>query len=158
MIPQISSFIKEIPSKPTWGNKELITKLTAIDQSLSDSLKGDGKVIVTTAGKKAKVDVIKKYDILYVVLLGIPHYLLVYKVTEDTVYGLNFTSKERAHHTIHEIKNDRYFAGSFATNSYLGVSLDEAKDSFVRVFESKSEANLIFNKLKEHFRTSFNFK
>ena len=158
MLPQVKSLLEEINTKPSWGNKELINKITSMGQSISQQMKNDGTATVFETSKKTKVETIKKYDVLYLSLVGSPHYYLVHQVDGDMVYGVLFSSKNKPSHSIHEITNDRFFSGSYGTNSYLPVSLEEAKDAFVRVFESRSEADLIFKKVKDHFKSVLKLK
>ncbi len=158
MIPQIDKFLKKLETKPNWGSKELIQEVNGMGQSISQQLKNEGKAVVVDSSKKTKVGMIKKYDILYLPLVGIPHYFLVHQVIENTVYGVIFSSKNKASHTIHEIQYDRFFIGSYATTSYLSCDLDESLDSFVRVYESKKEADLIFKKIKEYYKNILKIK
>lgn len=158
MLPQIQSLIDEIGTKPNWGSRELIPKVTSIGQSISQDLKNNGTATILSSSKKTKVEVIKKYDILYLTLIGVPHYFLVHQVDGDMVYGIIFSSKNKPSHSIHEITNDRFFVGSYGTNSYFPVPLEEAKEAFVRVFESRTEADVIFKKVKDHFKNVLKLK
>jgi hypothetical protein len=158
MLPQIQSLIDEIATKPNWGTRELVPKVTSMGQSISQQMKNNGTATIVESSKKTRVELIKKYDILYLSLVGIPHYFLVHQIDGDVVYGVIFSSKNKLSHSIHEITNDRFFVGTYGTNSYLPVSLEEAKESFVRVFESRSEADVIFKKVKDHFKNVLKLK
>lgn len=158
MLEQVESIIKEFSSKPTWGQKEIAAKLTSLGYSITNQLKDDGKLIAIRSSKKMKVETIKKYDILYLAIMGFPHYFLVHKIVEDTVYGIVFSSKSHINHSLHEIQHDRFFLGNYATNGYFGISVEEAKTAFVRVFESRKEADEIFTKVKTHFKDVFGFR
>lgn len=159
MLQQIESLIAEVNSKPSWGAKELLPKLQSTSQKIEEQLQAEGKLIqVASSKKKTKVKVIKKYDVLYLPLTGLPHYFLVHKVEKDVVYGIIFTSTNKPEHCIHEIVEDRVLEGSFATCTYFSVSLPEALDSFIRVYESKKEADEIFTKLRAHYKSVFNLK
>jgi len=87
--------------------------------------------------------------------MGVPHYFLVHKVIDQVVYGIVFTSTNKPAFCIHEVKKDRILEGSFATNSYLSISLDQALNSYIRTYETKSEANEIFSKVTAHFKVLF---
>ncbi|CAB4219016.1 hypothetical protein UFOVP1604_99 [uncultured Caudovirales phage] len=159
MIQQIDVLIKDINTKPNWSAKELAPKLQSLSHQLENQLQADGKVVnFTGASKKSKVKVIRKYDLLYLAIVGVPHYFLIHKIDRDTVFGIIFTSTNKPEHCIHEVLEDRILEGSFATCTYFTVSLAEAMDSFIRVYESKKEADDIFVKVKAHYKTVFNFK
>jgi len=159
MIQQVDALIKDINTKPNWSAKELAPKLQSLSHQLENQLQADGKVVnFTGASKKSKVKVIRKYDLLYLAIVGVPHYFLIHKIDRDTVFGIIFTSTNKPEHCIHEVLEDRILEGSFATCTYFTVSLAEAMDSFIRVYESKKEADDIFVKVKAHYKTVFNFK
>ena len=159
MIQQIESLIKEINTKPQWGSKELTPKLQSVSDQLEKQLEASGKVVAFKGtNKKSKVSVLKKYDLLYLAIVGVPHYFLIHKIDKDTVFGIIFTSTNKPEHCIHEVAEDRILEGSFATCTYFTVSLAEAMDSFIRVYESKKEADDIFVKVKAHYKLIFNFK
>lgn len=159
MIQQIDVLIKDINTKPNWSAKELAPKLQSLSHQLENQLQTEGKVVnFTGASKKSKVKVIRKYDLLYLAIVGVPHYFLIHKIDRDTVFGIIFTSTNKPEHCIHEVMEDRILEGSFATCTYFTVSLAEAMDSFIRVYESKKEADDIFVKVKAHYKTVFNFK
>jgi len=159
MIQHIDVLIKDINTKPNWSAKELAPKLQSLSHQLENQLQTEGKVVnFTGASKKSKVKVIRKYDLLYLAIVGVPHYFLIHKIDRDTVFGIIFTSTNKPEHCIHEVMEDRILEGSFATCTYFTVSLAEAMDSFIRVYESKKEADDIFVKVKAHYKTVFNFK
>jgi hypothetical protein len=158
MIPEIEKLLKEIDGKPSWGSKELHSKITSASQKILDQLKKDGQIISVSSTKKIGVDYIRKYDIIYVPLMGIPHYFLVHKVEGEIVYGINFTSSGDICHAMHKVEEDRNLLNSYATNCYLCVELEEAKKSFIRIYESKREADLIFKKVTEHYKKILNLK
>lgn len=155
MIKQFDDLIKDLGSKPTWSAKELLPKLQSATQQIQAQLQDQGKIVNMTSAKKSKVNVIKKYDLLYAPTMGIPHYFLVHKIVDQAVYGIVFTSNERPAFCIHEVKDDRVLEGSFATNTYFAISLDQALECFVRTYESKSEADAIFRKVAAHYLTIF---
>jgi hypothetical protein len=158
MLHQIEKLITEIGSKPSWGTKELMPKIQSASQLIEDQLQTEGKIVSIISRKKNKVKAIKKYDVLYLPLIGIPHYFLVHKIETDIVYGVIFTSTNKPEHFLCEVVEDRILEGSFVTTAYLSVSLDEALESFIRVYESKKEADEIFTKIKLHYKTLFNLK
>lgn len=155
MIKQLEDLLKDIGSKPTWSAKELIPKLQATSSQIQNQLQDDGKIVNVTSSKKTKVQVLKKYDILYAPLVGIPHYFMIHKIVDQVVYGIIFTSTDKPAFSIHEVKADRVLEGSFATNTYLSMELSQALDCFIRVYESKTEADLIFKKVADHYRNIF---
>lgn len=157
MIQQIQTLISEISNKPTVSGKDLVNKLTSMSNSIESSI--DSKSIISIkSGKLTKVDIIKRYDIIYCSILGgIPHYLIVDKVVDDKVYCVCTTSTVKDYLILHEITGDRIFKGNYATNTYFCISLKEAKNSFVRVYEDKREAIQIFNKIKKYYKNMFNF-
>lgn len=158
MIKQIDDLVKDLGSKPTWSAKELLPKLQSVSSQLETQLNAGGQIVNVIGGKKTKVQVIKKYDVLYVPAVGVPHYFLVHKVVNQVVYGIIFTSTDKPAFCIHEVKKDRTLEGSFATNSYLSVDLPQALNSFIRVYESKTEADQIFAKVLEHYHELFKIK
>lgn len=158
MIQQIDDLLKELNSKPTWSAKELLPKLHSVSAHLEKQLTAGGQIVNVTSGKKNKVQVIKKYDVLYLPLVGIPHYFLVHQVVGQVVYGIIFTSTDKPAFCVHEVKKDRIFEGSFATNTYLAVDLPQALGCFIRTYESKAEADLIFTKVIDQYRSLFKIK
>lgn len=155
MIQPLETLIKEINSKPSWGSKELITKIQSTSNQITDRLDKEGKIMSIVGAKKNKVSIIKKYDLLYAPTMGIPHYFLVHKVIDEAVHGIIFTSTNKPAFCIHEVKSDRILEGSFATHTYMAVDLTVALECFVRTYESKTEADLIFKKVSEHYLSIF---
>ena len=123
MIQQVDALLKDINTKPNWSAKELAPKLQSLSHQLENQLQADGKVVnFTGASKKSKVKVIRKYDLLYLAIVGVPHYFLIHKIDRDTVFGIIFTSTNKPEHCIHEVLEDRILEGSFATCTYFTVS------------------------------------
>lgn len=158
MIKQVDDLVKDLGSKPTWSAKELLPKLQSLSSQIENQLAGGGQIVNVVGGKKTKVNVIKKYDVLYVPVVGVPHYFLVHKIVNQVVHGIIFTSTNKPEFCIHEVKKDRNLEGSFATNTYMSVDLAKAMDNFIRVYESKAEADLIFSLVTEHYRDLFKIK
>lgn len=155
MIQQLEDLSKHIATKPTWSAKDLVSKIQGLNAKIVNALADSGQLINIVGGKTNKVASVKKYDVLYVQAMGVPHYFLVHKVIDQVVYGIVFTSTNKPAFCIHEVKKDRILEGSFATNSYLSISLDQALNSYIRTYETKSEANEIFSKVIAHFKTLF---
>lgn len=130
--------------------------LPSLDKGdMLNKLKGLGETI-DVPPRCTPVLNLKKYDIVYVETFGIgPHYVLVHRVTEDSIYGVVLTSKTRVH-TMCPLEGDRVLQGGFATNTYMCFELETCKNLFVRVYESKREADKIFRKLKAFYKESFN--
>jgi hypothetical protein len=155
MIHEIEKFIKgELSSKPTWSSKELTAKLQSISTKLSEVLEDEGKIVSVSSSKRHTVSVLKKYDIIYVSAIGVPHYFMVHRVVGEIVYGVIFTTKTHDHFFLHIVKGDRIF-GNVVSNTYLSISKELALKSYIRVYEDKKEAEEIFRKLKDHYRTLF---
>lgn len=155
MIQQLEDLSKHIATKPTWSAKDLVSKIQGLNAKMANALADSGQLINIVGGKTNKVASVKKYDVLYVPAMGVPHYFLVHRVIDQVVYGIVFTSTNKPAFCIHEVKKDRILEGSFATNSYLSISLDQALNSYIRTYETKSEANEIFSKVIAHFKTLF---
>jgi len=156
MIHEIEKFIKgELASKPTWSSKELTTKLQSISNKITETLEDEGKIVSVSSSKKYTVSVLKKYDIVYVSAIGVPHYFMVHRIVGEIVYGVIFTTKTHDHFFLHTVKGDRIFEGNVVSNTYLSISKDLALKSYIRVYEDKKEAEEIFRKLKAHYRTLF---
>jgi hypothetical protein len=137
-------------SKPTFSGKEVLQKVQETETKLK------GKLIGCEPRVKV-VDEIKKYDVLFVMTIGIPHYLLVHRVTTDKVYGVVLSSKDKAH-KVCEIGVDRYFKGNFVTNTYMSFDLAYCKERFARKFENRKEADLIFRNVKTFYKDAMNLK
>lgn len=152
---KIEVLIKELMLKPSWGSKDVIEKLRNMRNSIGNSMKD--VIDMIPSPKKIKVDAVKKYDVLYLAVLGVPHYFLVHRVAEDTVTGIIFSSKDKSH-SIYQIQKDRFFKHSYATSTYLSVDLEDALSSFVRVYENRSEADLIFNMVRDFYTKALNTK
>lgn len=146
-------FLKFANSKTSFGHIELKQKIESVFNPLIEKLKTDDKVVVQDGMKRVvPTDILKKYDVIYIPCFGMPHYVLVWKVAEDVLYGVVLSSTQ-APHNIHIIEKDRFFKGKFATNSYITHPLSECLKNFVRVYESKIEADTIFKKIKEYYKT-----
>jgi hypothetical protein len=158
MLPEIEKLVKEIEGKPSWGSKELVTKINSASQKIIEQLRKDGQIISLSSTKKIEVEYIKRYDVIYVPLMGVPHYFIVHKVEGEVVYGVNFTSSGDMCHAMHKVEEDRNLLNSYAANGYLCVNLEEAKKSFIRVYESKKEADVIFKKITDHYKKILNLK
>ena len=155
MISQIEALTKSLASKPTWSAKDLVPKLQSVSTLIENELNENGKILNVSSSKRTKVQVIKKCDILYLPLVGIPHYFLVHKIIGDLVYGTIFTTTYKPEFCIHEVKQDRILEGSFACNTYFCVDLNQAKESFIRAYESKTEASIIISKTTSHYKRLF---
>lgn len=157
MIKEIQDLANNFKCKPQWGTKELVQKCQSLSDKLSNSLENEGKLVnVQGIGipKMTTVNTLKKYDIVYVSLLGgMPHYYLIYKVDDKRACGLCVTSTFKESNWLHTIKNDRIFMGNFISNTLLSIELAEAKSSFVRTFEDKREAGRIFKKMTKFYET-----
>lgn len=160
MIPEIQKLINSIGTRTNISGKEMVNNLMSASQLIENSI-DSGSLTVIKGGKLNKVDEIKPYDVLYIsVLGGTPHYLLVHKIDidNDKVYCLMITSKMKDYLILHEIEKDRIFKGNYFSNTYFCISLEEAKMSFVRVYEDKREAVKVFNKINRYYRTLFQIK
>ena len=122
-------------------------------QSIMDQLKSEDKLIIqANLPKQSTVPFIKKYDVIYAKLMGVPHYMLVHKVKNGLVHGVTLSSKNKPWHTLCEILEDRHFVGTYVSNSYMTFDETEAKENFIRVFESRKEADRIFRMIKEYYK------
>lgn len=166
MLKSINDKIVEIRNnqqkKPTYNVVQVVELFQSLNNGIEKELELDDKLISVppiSSGKLNKVDVIKRYDVIYVsILAGVPHYMIVDKVVDESVYCLLVTSKLKEHVVLEEIKFDRIFAGNFISNIYITVSLEEAKKSFVRVYEDKAEAYRFFAKIEKYYKKLFNLK
>ena len=152
---KIESLIKDIMAKPSWGSKEVVEKLRSMKSSIGHSMRD--VIDMIPSPKKMRVDFIKKYDVLYLQVLGVPHYFLVHRVSDDSVTGIIFSSKDKSH-SIYQIQKDRYFKHSYATSTYISVDMEDALNAFVRVYENKSEADTIFNIVRDFYAKALNTK
>lgn len=145
----LENFSKEINKKPTWSSKELLSKINSLKGSLTLELQSKGTVDISKSAKRISVSFIKKYDIVYLAMGGVPHFVLIYRVSDEGAIGVVITSKDKIH-SLHQIKEDRFFEDGYATNGFVTIPLDECFKNFVRVFESRNEADVIFNKVKDY--------
>lgn len=130
-------------TKPSFGRTELMEKIGPLISSLTNG-----------PGPKAKVvSQIRKYDVIYLNTIGMMHYILVHKVTNDEVHGVVISSKQQPHNLL-LIKEDRFFEGSYATKTYLCYDLEHCRGAFSRVYESKKEADAIFRALRTWYKGS----
>ncbi|NJO63635.1 MAG: hypothetical protein HC836_37235 [Richelia sp. RM2_1_2] len=143
---RIEKLINYFKSKTTWNSKDVVNKLGGLKDGIVNDLQEQQRIDVYRSSKTIAVDVIKRYDILYMPVVGTPHYFLVYKVSVDSVVGVIISSKDKVH-SIHKIEKDRFLAESFATNTFVTIPLEEGYASFVRVYEDKAEADVIFKKI-----------
>ena len=156
MIQQIQKLIDSLSKGQQISYNTFVSKLQSVNQSIEDSM-ADGSLVTVRGSKLNAVDEIKKYDIVYVSILGgIPHYFMVHKVVDDKVYCVCFTTTVKDYLLLHKVVNDRLFNDSYVVNTYYCLSLAECKKSFVRVYEDKREATLIFNKITRYYKTLFN--
>lgn len=158
MITGFTSFIKELETKPSWGAKELTAKIHKLSETISNDLEEQGKLITVSSKKKTTVKTLKKYDILYLPLVGIPHYFMVHRIVEGNAYGVIFTSSDSDAHVIHKVEKDRVLEGSFVSNAYLCVEVRDAQKAFIRTYEDKKEGGTIFKKVITHYQTLFKIK
>jgi hypothetical protein len=131
-------------SKQSFGKAEIMAKIAPIISALTNS----------PAPKCFVVPEIKKYDVLYLNVIGIMHYVLVHKVTDTEVRGVVLSSKKDAHNLLY-LENDRFFARAYATKTYVTYELDQCKGAFSRVYECRKEANEVFARLNKFHKDSF---
>lgn len=166
MLKSINDKIVEVRNnqqkKPTYNVTQVVELFQAVNNNIEKELELEDKIInipPISSGRLNKVDVIKRYDVIYASILGgIPHFMIVDKVVDETVYCILVTSKLKEHVVLEEIKFDRIFVGNFISNIYITVSLEEAKKSFVRVYEDKAEAYRFFVKIEKYYKKLFNLK
>ena len=153
----LAKVLNIVKGLPAWqGSKHsAINKINLEFNNLKNSL-SSSKAIQVEGSKSVTAGTLKKYDVVYVELITGAHFVLVYKIIEDKVFGLNITSNNRAF-CIHEIKHDRFFEGSFLTSTLMEIPLEDAKKKFVRVFESKREADLIFSTYRKKMKDLLKF-
>lgn len=140
---KLDELVQYIRSKPILEKGDILNKLAILQTTIN------------IPSKKYNVDIIKKYDIIYMDTFAIPHYILVMKVTENEVYGVVLSSKEKEH-TLCPLEGDRILQGGFATKLYMCFNLELCKSKFVKIYESKKEADKIFRKLKLFYKESLN--
>lgn len=143
---KVQELLKFLDTKPAFGKNELLAKLNPIFREF-------GTPQDLPSAKIKEVDEVKKYDVLYLNTIGLPHYVLVHKVTETEVRGIILSSKQQAHNLC-PLEGDRFFKGGYATKTYLTYDLDHCKKAFCRVYESKKDANKIFRTLREFYKDS----
>lgn len=101
--------------------------------------------------KTFKVEEIKKYDVLYYSgNCNIPHYNIVFKVYNGYVYSLNITSDIK-YYSPYKIENSRIFKDSYICRYINIIPLEEAKNYFCLVFDSKKEFDNILKLVKEEY-------
>lgn len=153
--------IKILKDKINTGQIAL-NKATMIS-SLSNAIEKDLVEIsqsLAKPNKKLVITELKKYDILYIQTFGTAHYLLIHRVDihENLVYGVTFTSTYKSELCLHKVERDRLLVNSWATSGYLAIPLDIAQVSFVKVFEYKKEANIIFQTTINYYKKIFKLK
>lgn len=139
----IPELLTKLQEKPSWGRTEIATFLNQIPET---------QVAISNLKKIRYTEVIKKYDILYMQTMQGAHYVLCHKVKDNIVYGLVLTSKQECHNLM-EIKEDRFFNGNFITKAYLCWDIETARKNFVRVYESRKEADQAFKQVKSFYKT-----
>lgn len=157
---KVANIKNNMVKKSSFSAQQCIDEILEVGAKIENSLDRDGMLFNiapgSAKGRLNKVDEIKRYDVLYISILGgIPHYMIVDRVFEDGVYCLVVTSKFKEHLILDEIKGDRIFNGNFVTNTYMPISMEEAKKSFVRVYEDKAEAYRFFQKVKKYYKQLF---
>lgn len=101
--------------------------------------------------KTFKVEDIKKYDVLYYSgNCNIPHYNIVFKVVNGYVYSLNITSDIK-YYSPYKIENSRIFKDCYICRYINIIPLEEAKNYFCLVFDSKKEFDSILKLVKEEY-------
>jgi hypothetical protein len=155
---KLEELIQLIDTKSQWNKDDLKNKLIQTQQSILNKLSNDGKLeIIGKSSKMTNVKYVKKYDVLYMPIFGIAHYFLVHQVKNKLVYGVLLSSKDKSH-SIHKITIDRYFKDNYATSTYVFVDELDALKCFVRAFENKKEADMIFIKVKNHYKKVLNLR
>jgi len=144
---KVQELLKFLDTKPAFGKNELLAKLNPIFREF-----GNASPDLPSA-KMREVDEVKKYDVLYLNTIGLPHYFLVHKVTDTEARGIILSSKQQAHNLC-LLEEDRFFKGGYATKTYLTYDLDHCKKAFCRTYESKKEANKVFRTLREFYKDS----
>lgn len=144
----------ELQTKKNWTNNEITAKVFNVRDKLKSELDKNGQISAPILPRCSTVDKLKKYDIVYMKTFGTTHYILVYKVKDNKVYGVAITSNEKA--TIHKIGRDRIFHDNYIGKSIVEYDHNEAKENFVRIYEDKREADAIFRQLKFYHKTIFN--
>ena len=134
-----------------WVNSLLDKMDSDYRQDLADCNK------VVNVGKIFKPIEIKKYDIITSIVHNSPHPCLIFKIDSDFVYAISFTTTQHCR-VVYEIKESRFFNGSFVTNTIVKLTKEEALKSFVGVFDNKKEANHIISLVKDFYKNLFNLK
>lgn len=101
--------------------------------------------------KTFKVEEIKKYDVIYYSgNCNIPHYNIVFKVCNGYVYTLNITS-DLKYYSPYKIENSRIFKDCYICKYINIIPLEDAKNYFCLVFDSKKEFDSILKLVKEEY-------
>jgi len=156
MLSKIHELQKQLETRVHWDTTELTSKLQSLDHAITEQIRNDAPEIGNVVGT-IEVDEVKKYDIVRVRTFGSIHFVIVYKVIDDDVYGAVITSKIGTHN-VHIIEKDRRFKCGYASISHVSFPLEEAKKSFFRVYENKKEADVIFKKIKDNLKQVYNLK
>ena len=154
----IIRYLRTAPIEKAWREKIIVFVEKEFDTitTLPAIIAHPNPVIFDPLKLCRKVEYIKKYDVIYTQHLNITnHYALVYKVTIDAVYALVITSKEKVF-CFHLIENDRYFKPGYISESLIKIPIEQAKENFVRVWENRKEADVIFAKYKAGVKALLN--
>lgn len=80
--------------------------------------------------RKFAVKSLKKYDIIYLDRVGVPHHAVVIKVNAEHAYVINVTSSQ-SYLTKNPIKKNRIFEGNYYVNEIKIIPINIASISYV---------------------------
>ena len=146
-------FLQFLDSKPNHATKAIKDCLKDLEIG-DEAIKADLTPTELLQRTRISVPQIKKYDVIKVLTIGLVHYVLVHRVKDGLVQGLVMTSKPICS-TVMQIAEDRCFKGKFITNTYMCWPESECLNCFISVFESKKEANIAFQLVKNYYKNIF---
>ncbi len=106
---------------------------------------------------KQPVDV-QKYDIVSTLVGGSAHPAIVYRVTEDKVYVIAFTSNANYLGNICQVVKSRLINDSYCTCTLQVLTMEEAKQHWKAIYDNRTEANMFFREFKNFYKQFLKLK
>lgn len=143
-----------VKHKPAVSKDYFLGVLNKVEQMYTNEMANKDRVI--NVGKIYKPLDIKRYDIVTNMVCNQPHPCIVYKVTEQYVYTISFSTTD-APHNVYKLAKSRIFGTSWLTNTVVRMSHEDAVARFVGIMDNKKEADAGFAAIKKLYKDIFNF-
>jgi hypothetical protein len=133
------------------SEKEKSSLLTTLGDLKHTKILRNPQYVLEDTVKLNKIKKVEKYDVVATMVMGIPHPAIVYKILDNKVLLICFTTNKNYLGNVIPITNSRFFENNYATATLQVVSQEDAVRHFKCVYGNKASADRIFAAFKRYY-------